>query len=169
MTKIIDSDQKDPQTREREIAQTRANMDCPLGALKKKLSPSNLLDQAMSYFRAPGGRAECASRFGKDNLPIALAALVVAWIVLAPKSTGNTARVGYVNAPHDQEDAADEYVGSRSTGKAGGDSRQSGDSTIEALKRGLTVIVKEQPLLLVALGIALGAAIGAVLPARDRA
>lgn len=169
MTKIIDSDKKDPQTREREIAQTRADMNCPMGALEKKLSPSNLLDQAMSYFRAPGGMAECVSRFAKDNLPIALAALGVAWMVLAPKSTGNSARDGYVNASHDQEDAADEYVGSRSTSKAGGDSIHSGDSTIEALTRGLTVIAKEQPLLLVALGIALGAAIGAVLPARDRA
>ncbi len=169
MTKINYSDQKNSQPREREIAQTRGPMDRPVGALEEKLSPGNLLAQSTNYFRAPGGKAECASRFAKDNLPIALAALGVAWLVLAPKSTGNSARDGSVNIPHDQEDAADEYVGSRSTTKAGGDSLQSGNSTIEALKRGLTVIAKEQPLLLVALGIALGAAIGAVLPARDRA
>jgi hypothetical protein len=165
MTKIIDSEQKDPQTGKHEIAQSRADMDCPVGALEKKMSPGNLLAQAMSYFRAPGGKAECASRLAKNNLPIALAGLGVAWLLLTANSAGN----GDVNAPHDQEDAADEYVGSRSTTKAGGDSLKSGDATIAALKHELTVIAQEQPFLLVASGVALGAAIGAVLRARDRA
>ena len=48
------STQNDPQTLEREIDRTRADMDRTLGALEKKLSPSHWVEEAMDYLRAHG-------------------------------------------------------------------------------------------------------------------
>jgi hypothetical protein len=47
--------QKDPDTLEREIDQTRAQMDQTLGALGRKLSPGQLIDEALGLFREHGG------------------------------------------------------------------------------------------------------------------
>ena len=43
-SKLKDDARKDPATLEREIDQTRANMDRTLGALERKFSPGQLLD-----------------------------------------------------------------------------------------------------------------------------
>ena len=129
--------------------------------------------------------AEEVGRFAKDNsVRVALAGLGIAWMLLARRSTGDLQREGYLSGRDDQDDATEEYAGSRSVSKAGDDSTESNiatigtamvssvanraanraESQIERLTRGLRVMAHEQPLLLAALGIALGAAIGAVLP-----
>jgi ElaB/YqjD/DUF883 family membrane-anchored ribosome-binding protein len=76
---------KDPATLEREIDQTRANMDQTLGALERKFSPGQLLDQAMGFVKENGG--EFASNLGqsiRDNpMPALLTAVGIAWMVAA--------------------------------------------------------------------------------------
>jgi len=155
---------------------------------EKKLSPSNLLDTAISYFGAHGGEmAKAIGRFAKDNpLPVALMGVGVAWILLTPKSANDLERDGSVSGRDGQEDATEEYAGNRSTSKAGDESIEGNPSTIgaakervssvarhavkraqsqtEPLTRGLRVIAQEQPFLLAAIGMAIGAAIGAALP-----
>jgi ElaB/YqjD/DUF883 family membrane-anchored ribosome-binding protein len=80
---LRDDAHKDPATLEREIDQTRANMDQTLGALERKLSPGQLLDQAMEFARENGG--ELANNFGravKENpVPALLTAVGIAWMV----------------------------------------------------------------------------------------
>ena len=82
-SKLRDDARKDPATLEREIDQTRANMDRTLGALERKFSPGQLLDQAMEFARENGG--EFANNFGrsvKENpVPALLTAVGIAWMV----------------------------------------------------------------------------------------
>jgi ElaB/YqjD/DUF883 family membrane-anchored ribosome-binding protein len=92
MSNLRDDAHKDPATLEREIDQTRANMDQTLGALERKLSPGQLLDQAMEFARENGG--ELANNFGravKENpVPALLTAVGIAWMVASsnrPKSS----------------------------------------------------------------------------------
>jgi hypothetical protein len=184
---LADSTQKNPQTVEREIDQTRADMDRTLGALEKKFSPSHLVDQAMDYLSAYGGGvADGFGRFVKDHpVPVTLASLGLAWMFLAPKSTDDFEHDGY--GRNNYEDAKEEYAGSRAMNRdagsmysdsmiAGAKDRvssgarhavQQAQAQTDRLARGLTVIAQEQPLVLAALGIALGAAIGAALPESD--
>ena len=61
---LRDDARKDPATLEREIDQTRANMDRTLGALERKFSPGQLLDQAMEFARENGG--EFANNLGRS-------------------------------------------------------------------------------------------------------
>jgi len=184
MDETIGSTQKDPQSLEREIDETRAHMDRTLSALGEKLSPGKLFDQTISYFRAHGGEmAEGVGRFAKQHpLPTAMVGLGVALILLTPKSTGDfePKRYGSRRDDDDLEDAADEYTGNRHIGKAGAEAMEGnlteGVSSVahraidraqaqtEPLRRGLRAMAREQPLLLASLGLALGAAIGAFLP-----
>ena len=80
---VRDDARKDPATLEREIDQTRADMDRTLGALERKLSPGQLLDQAMDFAREHGG--EFASNLGrsvKENpMPALLTVVGVAWML----------------------------------------------------------------------------------------
>jgi ElaB/YqjD/DUF883 family membrane-anchored ribosome-binding protein len=80
---LRDDARKDPATLEREIDQTRANMDRTLGALERKLSPGQLLDQAMEFARENGGEfANNLGRSVKENpVPALLTAVGIAWIV----------------------------------------------------------------------------------------
>jgi hypothetical protein len=80
---LRDDARKDPATLEREIDQTRANMDRTLGALERKFSPGELLDQAMEFARENGGEfANNLGRSVKENpVPALLTAVGIAWMV----------------------------------------------------------------------------------------
>ena len=80
---LRDDARKDPATLEREIDQTRANMDQTLGALERKFSPGQLLDQAMGFARENGGEfANNLGRSVKENpVPAILTAVGIAWMV----------------------------------------------------------------------------------------
>ena len=82
-SKLKDDARKDPATLEREIDQTRANMDQTLGALERKFSPGQLLDQAMEFARENGGEfANNLGRSVKENpVPALLTAVGIAWMV----------------------------------------------------------------------------------------
>jgi ElaB/YqjD/DUF883 family membrane-anchored ribosome-binding protein len=88
---LRDDARKDPATLEREIDQTRANMDRTLGALERKFSPGQLLDQAMEFARENGGEfANNLGRSVKENpVPALLTAVGIAWMAASsnrPKS-----------------------------------------------------------------------------------
>jgi len=80
---LRDDARKDPATLEREIDQTRANMDRTLGALERKFSPGQLLDQAMEFARENGGEfANNLGRSVKENpVPALLTAVGIVWMV----------------------------------------------------------------------------------------
>ncbi len=82
-SKLKDDARKDPATLEREIDQTRANMDRTLGALERKFSPGQLLDQAMEFARENGGEfANNLGRSVKENpVPALLTAVGIVWMV----------------------------------------------------------------------------------------
>ena len=87
---LRDDARKDPATLEREIDQTRANMDRTLGALERKFSPGQLLDQAMEFARENGG--EFPNNLGrsiKENpVPALLTAVGIAWMAASTTCSG---------------------------------------------------------------------------------
>ena len=86
--------QKDPATLEREIDQTRANMDRTLGALERKLSPGQLIDEVMGFAREHA--AEFASSLGrtvKENpMPALLTAVGVVWMLSSSNNRSRATR-----------------------------------------------------------------------------
>jgi hypothetical protein len=75
----------DPRDIERDIERTRANMSSTLDALERKLSPGQLLDEAMSYMET--GPGAFFGNFGaavRDNpIPVAMIGAGLAWMMFS--------------------------------------------------------------------------------------
>ena len=70
---------------EQDLDRTRARLDATIGALQDKLSPGQILDQGLAYFRDSGG-GEFARNLTynvKTNpMPVALVATGLAWLMM---------------------------------------------------------------------------------------
>lgn len=84
---------KTPEQIEAEIEHTRAEMSETIDAIQRKLSPGQLLDQAMHYVQS--GPGDFASNLGatiKNNpVPVTLIGLGLAWLMMA-RSNGSSIR-----------------------------------------------------------------------------
>jgi ElaB/YqjD/DUF883 family membrane-anchored ribosome-binding protein len=78
--------QKDPDALEREIDQTRARMNQTLGAIERRLTPGQIVDEAVGLFREHGGdfAANLGSSIKENPVPAMLAAVGIGWMILAP-------------------------------------------------------------------------------------
>ena len=71
---------------ERELAATRARLDGTIDALQQKLSPGELMSQAVTYFKEGSGMdlSHNIGRSLRDNpVPVALIGLGLGWLVVA--------------------------------------------------------------------------------------
>ena len=92
---------------EREVRQQRADVERTLDALQERLSPGELVDQAMNYLRQGGG-GEFFRNLGdsvkRNPVPVALIGVGVAWM-MASSGRGN----GYPERDYWIEDEFEEY------------------------------------------------------------
>lgn len=107
MTTDLRSDaQKDPETLEREIDQTRARMDQTLGALERKLSPGQIIDEVLGLFRQHGGdfAANLGNSIKENPLPVMLAGVGIGWLMLAPNRNPSLSAYGTYgdDSPNDE-------------------------------------------------------------------
>jgi hypothetical protein len=76
---------------ERDLEHTRARLDATLGALQQKLSPGQMVDEAMNWFKQGDG-AEFGRNFGRsvrDNpIPAALIGVGVVWMLASATRGG---------------------------------------------------------------------------------
>lgn len=97
----IGNGNKTPQEIEAEINQTRAEMSYTLDALERKLSPGQLMDEALGYLRIETG--EFAQNLGhsiKQNpLSVALIATGIGWLLMS----GNKPSYSYASSDIPQQ------------------------------------------------------------------
>lgn len=181
----------DPSAIERDIERTRADMSDTLEAIQQKLSPSNLMDQALEYFQE--GPAQAITNLGeiaaRNPVPLALIGLGLGWIAISGlRSTAETPAYRGRRAPARgtvgrlADSAKESVTGAVSqVGQQAGQlydsvrdkASQLADQAAEHVdtdrinslvsRAGLPVrsFAESQPLLLGAVGLAIGAAIGA--------
>jgi ElaB/YqjD/DUF883 family membrane-anchored ribosome-binding protein len=81
--------ENDPEAIEREIEDTRQRIDSTLSELGERLSPGQLLDQALDYVRGASGPRRFASNLGhsvQDHpLPVVLVGIGLAWLAFGPE------------------------------------------------------------------------------------
>jgi hypothetical protein len=186
-------DTRTPEQIQRDIQHTRSEMSETLDAIRDKLSPGEILDQALTYFRNSNSEnkasmgetaSQWASSLGetvKQNpVPVALIGAGLAWLMMG--GSRHSARTG-PDTRHDDTHAATVYDAynaplagtqehsSRLRERVGEtaehlrhQARQQGGKTKETFN----YLRDEQPLVLGALGFALGAALGAGLPPTQR-
>ncbi len=110
MNKDRNDANKSPDELEHEIDDTRAQLDYTIDALRRRLSPGEVLDQAVEYWR--DGPKEYASEMGKnlthsvrDNpLALALVGVGVSWLMFGRGRAGVRAQYDY----DDYEDYGDD-------------------------------------------------------------
>jgi hypothetical protein len=82
---------RQPERIESEIEQTRAEVSSTIDAIQRKLTPGQLMDQAVDYLRtsAPADFGTNLSRSIRDNpLPVALIGVGVAWLMMSGQQGG---------------------------------------------------------------------------------
>jgi ElaB/YqjD/DUF883 family membrane-anchored ribosome-binding protein len=117
-TRVSYASEKDPETLEREINQTRAEMSQTLDSLERKLTAGQLLDQALRFFGVKG--TEIGSSVGrcvKENpMPFFLTATGIGWMMFGPSQSGSARydrRRSYPNDNYDDERYDDRGISDR--------------------------------------------------------
>ena len=78
---------------ERDLEQTRSRIDSTIDALQQKLSPGEMVDQAMTYFKEGGGVdfSRNLARSVRDNpVPVALIGIGLGWLMVTGSRRGNS-------------------------------------------------------------------------------
>ena len=92
---------------EREVREERAHVEQTLDAIQDRLSPGQLVDQAVTYIRTSGG-SDFVRNLGdsvrQNPIPIALVGVGLAWMMFA-SSRGE----GYRSSTYWGDDDLDEY------------------------------------------------------------
>lgn len=195
---IRNDTEKDPATLEREIDQTRAQMDQTISALGRKFSPGQLLDEALGMVREHGGEfaANLNNTVKQNPVPVILSTVGIAWMMLSNNRSNRSVadrdeyEHGYDYETTDGDHTADQPGMLAGAGQRIKDTTEATRHKLASSKEALTSrvsktagsaqaqarraregfdnLLEDQPLILGALGVALGAVIGAMLPATEQ-
>lgn len=111
------TDHRTPDEIERDIDDTRAELDATLDALQDRLNPQAAMDQAISYARQNGGLfgRNLMEQVRDNPLPALLAGIGLTWLMTARDSGPSASRIG-------------QGFGTLRSGLAGGDGHAEGES-----------------------------------------
>ncbi len=100
------SDNTRAEALEREIEQDRRRIEDRIDAIQAKMSPGQLLDEALAYARASGGGeyvANLGNAMKTNPVPVALMGIGMAWLMANPggasRSTGASASMAHDEEP----------------------------------------------------------------------
>jgi hypothetical protein len=90
-------DNRSPEEIQRDIERTRAEMGATIETIRQKMSPGELLDQAIDYFKH-SGPSQFTSNLGetvKNNpVPVTLIGLGIGWLMVAGSRDNHPSRTG---------------------------------------------------------------------------
>lgn len=175
-----DSDQHDeaksPERLEREVDQARARLGRTANELSDRLSPGELIEQAIGMAREHGGEfgRNLGAQVKNNPMPMILTSVGISWLVMASGKTGAA-------HPHVEYDMSTDTDGSSiqdtlddTAGEKREKAAEMGDrmhdmsahmqESAQNVRQSLVHFYRDQPLIAGSLGIAIGAALGALLP-----
>jgi hypothetical protein len=175
-----------PEHLERSADRIRADLDRTLGALERRLAPSQLLDRSLAYLREHGGdmTRSVADACRRNPVPIMITVAGLGWLVAS--SIRKRDEIDVTPTPVDLDDAADldldddDPLGEASSYQGSSSYRDSHNlrskvhdrvaaaraQTRRAQYRAVSA-VEESPFLFGGLAIAIGALLGAVIPSTE--
>lgn len=177
---------RSPERIEREVDQARARVGQTLSELSDRLSPGELLDQALGMAREHGGEfgRNLGAQVKNNPIPMILTSVGVSWMMMSSGNKGATHSNTHSNDAFDSSEAYDtstDQDGSGFMGSLGDAAAKSRDKAAEVGERmhgaganvkesaqnareSLAEFYRDQPLIAGSLGIAIGAALGALVP-----
>lgn len=160
---------KDPERLEREVDQARARLGKTASELSDRLSPGELMDQALGMVREHGGEfgRNLGAQVKSNPMPMILTSIGISWMMVSSGNNGNnnsTATYGTtgVNGMTGAKNSA------RGKAAAVGDHvhdvNANARETAQNARDGLARFYRDQPLIAGCLGVAIGAALGTLVP-----
>ena len=91
---------------ERELDEQRTRIDARIGEIKERLSPGQLLDEALSYTKHGGAHfaANLGQQVSANPLPAALVGIGLAWLIASNTAGEKAARPAPLARAFDEED-----------------------------------------------------------------
>ncbi len=167
---------KNPERLEREVDQARARHGRTASELSDRLSPGELIDQALGMAREHGGELgrNLGAQVKNNPMPFILTSVGISWMMM---SSGNH---GAAHA-HEAHDTSTDKDGRSLKGALGDTTVKSQDKaaavgdrvhgatanakeSAQNARESLMQFYRDQPLIAGSLGIAIGAALGALVP-----
>lgn len=165
-----------PESLEREVDQARARLGRTASELSDRLSPGELMDQALGMAREHGGEfgRNLGAQVKNNPLPMLLTSVGISWMMMSSGNKGATdIRDSYDSSKDTDGNGLKDAIGdsvarSRDKAAAVGDRVQGATTDVKEsaqhARDSLVQFYREQPLLAGSLGIAIGAALGALVP-----
>lgn len=117
------NESRNPEQIERELEETRTNVDKTISALQDKVSPGQMIDETIGYLsKGSGGPKEYFANLGetfKENpVPTALIAMGLGWLMVSSSSGGSSNQRGYYrqrsgpygSEPYDELTSEEVYI-----------------------------------------------------------
>lgn len=171
-----DDGKKSPQRLEREVDQARARLGRTANELSKRLSPGELMDQALSMAREHGGDfgRNLGAQVKNNPMPMILTSFGISWLMMSSGKNGTAhaydthgASAG-TNGRGFKDAIGDTAAKSRDKASAVGDRMHDATANVKEsaqdARESLAQFYRDQPLIAGSLGIAIGAALGALVP-----
>ena len=185
---------KSPDQLEREVDQARARLGRTANELSDRLSPGEIMDQALGMAREHGGEfgRNLGAQVKSNPLPMILTSVGLSWLMMASGKNGAAhAQVGYdmgtgKNGRSSKDTLGDTAANARDKATAVGDRMHDASAKVkdkaaavgdrmhdasanmkesaQNVRESLVDFYRDQPLLAGSLGIAIGAALGALVP-----
>lgn len=169
---------KSPKQLEQEVDQARARLGSTASELSDRLSPGELIDQALGMAREHGGELgrNLGSQVKNNPIPMILTSVGISWMML---SSGDAGQQSHATKAKSQDSDGQSFMGSfadkaeKSRDKASevGERMQGASAnakeSVQNTRDALVHFYRDQPLLAGSVGIAIGAALGALIPPTD--
>ncbi|WP_341938634.1 DUF3618 domain-containing protein [Marinimicrobium sp. C2-29] len=167
---------KTPRQLEQEVDQARTRFGRTASELSDRLSPGELVDQAIGMAREHGGEfgRNLGSQVKSNPMPMILTSVGMSWLMLSSGKTGAAhdhnrhATSSSQNGRGVKDTLNDAAEKSQDAASAVGDGIQDTAENLrdsaQSARKSLMRFYRDQPLIAGSLGIAIGAALGALVP-----
>lgn len=167
---------KSPQRLEHEVDEARARLGRTVNELSDRLSPGELMDQALGMAREHGGEfgRNLGAQVKNNPMPMILTSIGISWLMMSSGKNGAAHAYDRHSANTDTNgrgftDAlGDTAAKSRDKAAAVGDHMHDASvhvkESAQNARESLVEFYRDQPLIAGSLGIAIGAALGALVP-----
>lgn len=168
---------KSPEQLEREVDQARARLGKTAKELSNRLSPGELMDQALGMAREHGGEfgRNLGSQVKNNPLPLILTGVGISWMMMSSGGHASNPSLGSheTSTNHGRHSFKDALgnTAEKSRDKIAAAGERVHDANVkesaQSARESLAKFYRDQPLLAGSLGIAIGAALGALVPPTD--
>ena len=176
---------KSPERLEDEVDRARARVSRSANELSDRLSPGELIDQALGMAREHGGELgrNLATQVKNNPLPMILTSVGISWMIMSSGKNGAAHATYDTSTDKDGRSIKDALgdaaaksrdkasaVGDRMHDKAAAVGDRMHDASVNVMesaqnaRESLVQFYRDQPLIAGSLGIAIGAALGALVP-----